>query len=58
MDSQEQLDILVSIHPAFAGKILAGQKSVELAEISSSHRLQAFDLQLQPRFCRRRAGPN
>jgi predicted transcriptional regulator len=30
MDSQEQLDILVSIHPVFAGKILAGQKSVEL----------------------------
>jgi predicted transcriptional regulator len=30
MDSQEQLDILVSIHPTFAGKILAGQKSVEL----------------------------
>ena|ERR1700730_6916615 len=30
MQPQERRDILVSIHPFFAGKILAGQKRVEL----------------------------
>jgi hypothetical protein len=49
MDSQGQLDILVTFTRRLRERSLRGKKSVEAqAEISSSHHLQAFDLRCSP----------